>query len=55
MTEVPHLIDLRGIKGLSRITVIGSVVDIGAMTTQYEVIASATLTDGAQIMKKDAL
>lgn len=55
MAEVPHLIDLQDIEGLSGITVEGGTVRIGAMATQHEIINSASLTAAAPIMKEAAL
>jgi carbon-monoxide dehydrogenase medium subunit len=55
MADVPHLIDLQGIEGLSGITVTDGVVRIGAMTTQHEVIVSDALAAAAPIMKEAAL
>ncbi len=55
MAEVPHLIDLQDIAGLSGITVDGGTIRIGAMTTQHDIITSAPLADAAPIMKEAAL
>ena len=55
MADVPHLIDLQGIEGLSGITVTDGVVRIGAMTTQHEVIVSDALAAAAPIIKEAAL
>ena len=55
MAEVPHLIDLQGIAGLSEITVADGTIRIGAMTTQHDIINSASLADVAPIMKEAAL
>ena len=55
MAEVPHLIDLQGIAGLSEITVADGTIRIGAMTTQHDIINSAPLADVAPIMKEAAL
>ncbi|WP_282060797.1 FAD binding domain-containing protein [Roseobacter litoralis] len=55
MAEVPHLIDLQGIAGLSEITVADGTIRIGAMTTQHDIINSALLVDAAPIMKEAAL
>ncbi|SFR43920.1 FAD binding domain-containing protein [Litoreibacter janthinus] len=55
MAEVPHLIDLQGIEGLGGITIADGTVRIGAMTTQHEIITSASLTAAAPIMKEAAL
>lgn len=55
MAEVPHLIDLQGIAGLSEITVADGTIRIGAMTTQHDIINSAPLAGVAPIMKEAAL
>ncbi|WP_323785554.1 xanthine dehydrogenase family protein subunit M [Thalassovita sp.] len=55
MAEVPHLIDLQGIAGLSGITVADGTIRIGAMTTQHDIINSAPLAEAAPIMREAAL
>ncbi len=55
MAEVPHLIDLQAIEGLSGITVADGTISIGAMTTQHDIINSASLAAAAPIMKEAAL
>ncbi len=55
MAEVPHVIDLRGVAGLSGIRVDGGTVMIGAMTTQAEIIGSAPLAEAAPILREAAL
>jgi carbon-monoxide dehydrogenase medium subunit len=55
MAEVPHLIDLQAIEGLSGIVIAGGTVKIGAMITQHEIINSAELEKAAPIMKEAAL
>ena len=55
MAEVPHLIDLQDIAGLSGITVKDGTVRIGAMTTQHDIVNSAVLAAAAPIMKEAAL
>jgi carbon-monoxide dehydrogenase medium subunit len=55
MAEVPHLIDLQAIDGLSEITITGDTIKIGAMVTQYDIINSADLEKAAPIMKEAAL
>ncbi len=55
MADVPHLIDLQDVEGLSGITVADGSVRIGAMTTQAEIIDHAGLTQVAPIMKEAAL
>ncbi|WP_299988750.1 xanthine dehydrogenase family protein subunit M [uncultured Ruegeria sp.] len=54
MAEVPHLIDLQDIPGLSDITV-GETITIGAMTTQAEIIDHPGLAEAAPIMREAAL
>ena len=55
MAEVPHLIDLQDIDGLEGISVADGVVQIGAMTTQHDIINSSALAAAAPIMKEAAL
>ncbi len=55
MADVPHLIDLQSIEGLSGITVADGTVTIGAMVTQHEIINSAEMAQAAPIMKEAAL
>ncbi|UTH46099.1 FAD binding domain-containing protein [Loktanella salsilacus] len=55
MADVPHLIDLQGIAGLSGITIDGGTIRIGTMTTQHDIIADAALTAAAPIMAEAAL
>ncbi len=55
MAEVPHLIDLQDVAGLSGISVKDGQVRIGAMTTQAELIDHAELTTAAPILKEAAL
>ena len=54
MAEVPHLIDLQDVGGLSGITV-GDRITIGAMTTQAEIIDHAELAQAAPILREAAL
>jgi len=54
MADVPHLIDLQDVDGLSGITV-GDIITIGAMTTQAEIIDHAGLAEAAPIMREAAL
>lgn len=54
MADIPHLIDLQDVEGLSGIT-IGDTITIGAMTTQAEIIDHAGLTEAAPIMREAAL
>ncbi|MDA8587200.1 FAD binding domain-containing protein, partial [Rhodobacteraceae bacterium] len=55
MAEVPHLIDLQDVGGLSGISVDGGTVRIGAMTTQAEIIDHVGLTSAAPILREAAL
>ncbi len=54
MAEVPHLIDMQDVAGLTGIT-IGDTITIGAMTTQAEIIDHAGLAEAAPIMREAAL
>lgn len=54
MADIPHLIDLQDVEGLSGIT-IGDTITIGAMTTQSEIIDHAGLATAAPIMREAAL
>lgn len=55
MAEVPHLIDLQDVGGLSDITVEADRIVIGAMVTQADIIDSAELTAAAPILREAAL
>lgn len=55
MAEVPHLIDLQDVAGLSGITIDGGTIRIGAMVTQTEIINSADLSGAAPILREAAL
>ncbi|MEM1363536.1 MAG: FAD binding domain-containing protein [Pseudomonadota bacterium] len=54
MADVPHLIDLQDVEGLTGITV-GDTITIGAMTTQADIIGHAGLASAAPIMREAAL
>lgn len=54
MAEVPHLIDLQDVSGLSGIEV-GETITIGAMTTQADIIDHADLAKAAPILREAAL
>lgn len=54
MADVPHLIDLQDVGGLSGIEV-GDTITIGAMTTQAEIIDHAGLAEAAPILREAAL
>ncbi|WP_270727608.1 FAD binding domain-containing protein [Shimia sp. Alg240-R146] len=55
MAEVPHLIDLQDVAGLTGISIDAGRVRIGAMTTQHEIINHAGLSDVAPIMREASL
>jgi len=55
MADVPHLIDLQDVEGLKGISISGSTVTIGAMTTQHDLIADASLAKTAPILHEAAL
>ena len=52
MAEVPHLIDLQDVDGLTGISVSNGMVRIGAMTTQADIIAHEALATTAPIMRE---
>jgi carbon-monoxide dehydrogenase medium subunit len=55
MADVPHLIDLQDVVGLSGIEVDGGQIRIGAMVTQHDIIDHADLTTAAPILREAAL
>ena len=55
MADVPHLIDLQDIAELKGISIDGTSVTIGAMTTQHELIADDALHAVAPIIREAAL
>ena len=55
MAEIPHLIDLQDVDGLSAISIDGDTITLGAMVTQHEVINSAELSTRAPILREAAL
>ena len=55
MAEVPHLIDLQDIDGLSDISVDQGRITIGAMVTQHDLINHDGLTAAAPILREAAL
>ena len=55
MADVPHLIDLQDIPGMSEITVTADAITIGAMTTQHDIIDHDGLTAAAPILREAAL
>ena len=54
LAQPAHLIDLQGVSGLSGISESGGSIEIGAMTTQAEVIASAALAKSCPILREAA-
>ncbi|MEP3947253.1 xanthine dehydrogenase family protein subunit M [Ascidiaceihabitans sp.] len=55
MAEVPHLIDLQDVGGMSGIEVGRDSIRIGALVTQADVIDDAALTTAAPILREAAL
>ena len=55
MADVPHLIDLQDIPGMSGITVTDDAITIGAMTTQHDIIDHDGLAAVAPILREAAL
>jgi carbon-monoxide dehydrogenase medium subunit len=55
MADVPHLIDLQDVGGLTGISVEGGTIRLGAMTTQTEMIGSDALTKAAPILREASL
>ncbi len=55
MADVPHLIDLQAIDGLSDISIEGNRITLGAMVTQHDLIAHDGLTAAAPILRETAL
>ena len=55
MADVPHLIDLQDVDGLSGIAVGSDSITIGAMVTQAEIIADDVLATAAPILREAAL
>ncbi|ABD55014.1 FAD binding domain-containing protein [Jannaschia sp. CCS1] len=55
MADIPHLIDLQGLSGMSEIEVGGDSIRIGAMVTQADIIDHAGLTEAAPILREAAL
>ncbi|MEP1198059.1 FAD binding domain-containing protein [Tateyamaria sp.] len=55
MADVPHLIDLQDVGGMSDITVGGDSIRIGAMVTQADIIDHDGLTTAAPILREAAL
>ena len=55
MADVPHLIDLQDVGGMSEIAVGADGIRIGAMVTQHDIIDNAALTAAAPILREAAL
>ncbi|WP_372570694.1 FAD binding domain-containing protein [Ruegeria jejuensis] len=55
MAEVPHLIDLQDVGGMSGIEIDADSIRIGAMVTQADIIDHAALADVAPILREAAL
>ena len=55
MADVPHLIDLQDIDGLSDIEVGADTIKIGALVTQMDLISHDRLADAAPILRETAL
>lgn len=55
MADVPHLIDLQDVGGMSDIKVGDDVIEIGAMVTQADIIDNDALTAAAPIIREAAL
>lgn len=55
MAEVPHLIDLQDVGGMSDIVIEADSIRIGAMVTQSDIIDHAALTGAAPILREAAL
>jgi aerobic carbon-monoxide dehydrogenase medium subunit len=54
LAEPSHLIDLRGLDSLKGIEQVGAAIEIGAMTTQHEVLASDLLAETCPILHEAA-
>lgn len=55
MAEVPHLIDLQDVGGMSGIDITGDGIKIGAMVTQADIIDHQALAQAAPILREAAL
>ena len=55
ITDISHLIDLGGVDALKGISIDGSNVTIGAMTTQHELISNDALANVAPIIREASL
>jgi carbon-monoxide dehydrogenase medium subunit len=55
LAQPAHLIDLQGIADLKGVRVAGDTVEIGAMTSQQDLVADETLAAAAPILRETAL
>ncbi|OAN73571.1 carbon monoxide dehydrogenase [Jannaschia sp. EhC01] len=55
MADVPHLIDLQDVGGMSDIEIGGDAISIGAMVTQADIIDHGPLAEAAPILREAAL
>lgn len=55
MADVPHLIDLQDVGGMSDIEISGDSIKIGALVTQTKIIDHAGLAEAAPILREAAL
>jgi len=55
MADVPHLIDLQDVGGMSDVTIVSHEVRIGAMVTQADIIDNTELTAVVPILREAAL
>ncbi len=55
MADVPHLIDLQDVGGLSNIEINSDSIHIGALVTQSDIVEHAGLADVAPILREAAL
>ena len=55
MAEVPHLIDLQDVGGMSDIEINADIIRIGALVTQSDIIDHAGLAEAAPILREAAL
>ncbi len=55
LAEPAHLIDLRDLDALKGIAATGGAIEIGAMTTQHEVLASDLLAEACPILREAVL
>ncbi|MCE8548447.1 xanthine dehydrogenase family protein subunit M [Ruegeria pomeroyi] len=55
MADVPHLIDLQDVGGMSDIEIDADTIRIGAMVTQHDIIDNEALAQAAPILREAAL